>query len=115
MPQQNTRPNFVFIVADDLGYADLGCTGARTATSPHLDRMAAEGLLFTHGYSNSPVCSPTRFAMITGRWQISIAPTAAASETFGTAMTKLETMARAHQSRGRRLLGNLPPHDSSHG
>ena len=62
-------PNFVFILADDLGYADLGCYGGRTPCSPELDRMAAEGLRFTDGYSNSPVCSPTRFALMTGRWQ----------------------------------------------
>ena len=61
--------NFVFIVADDLGYADLGCYGGREPVSPNLDRMAGEGLRFTQGYSNSPVCSPTRFAMITGRYQ----------------------------------------------
>ena len=64
-----TRPNFVFILADDLGYADLGCYGGRTPCSPELDRMAAEGLRFTDGYSNSPVCSPTRFALMTGRFQ----------------------------------------------
>jgi arylsulfatase A-like enzyme len=63
------KPNFVFIMADDLGYADLGCYGGRAPCSPHLDRMAAEGLRFTDGYSNSPVCSPTRFALATGRWQ----------------------------------------------
>ncbi|HEX6268573.1 MAG TPA: sulfatase-like hydrolase/transferase [Burkholderiales bacterium] len=63
------RPSFVFIMADDLGYADLGCYGGRAPCSPHLDRMAAEGLRFTDGYSNSPVCSPTRFALATGRWQ----------------------------------------------
>ena len=61
--------NFVFIVADDLGYADLGCYGGRVPVSPRLDRMAEQGLRFTQGYSNSPVCSPTRFAMITGRYQ----------------------------------------------
>jgi arylsulfatase A-like enzyme len=64
-----TRPSFVFILADDLGYADLGCYGGRAACSPHLDRLAAEGLRFTDGYSNSPVCSPTRFALATGRYQ----------------------------------------------
>jgi arylsulfatase A-like enzyme len=66
-----TRPNFVFILADDLGYADLGCCGARAETpvSPNLDRLAERGLRLTNGYSNSPVCSPTRFALITGRWQ----------------------------------------------
>ena len=63
------RPSFVFILADDLGYADLGCYGARGDVSPSLDRMAAEGLRFTDGYSNSPVCSPTRFALMTGRYQ----------------------------------------------
>jgi arylsulfatase A-like enzyme len=63
------RPNFVFILADDLGYADLGCYGGRTPCSPELDRMAGEGMRFTDGYSNSPVCSPTRFALMTGRFQ----------------------------------------------
>jgi arylsulfatase A-like enzyme len=63
------RPSFVFILADDLGYADLGCYGGRSSCSPSLDRMAADGLRFTDGYANSPVCSPTRFALATGRWQ----------------------------------------------
>ncbi|HNB45801.1 MAG TPA: sulfatase-like hydrolase/transferase, partial [Burkholderiaceae bacterium] len=67
------RPNLIFIVADDLGFADLGCYGGREAefgpVSPVLDRLAANGLKLSQGYSNSPVCSPTRFAMITGRWQ----------------------------------------------
>jgi len=67
------RPNFVFIVADDLGYADLGCYGGRPAAfgpvSPVIDQLAAEGIRFTDGYSNSPVCSPTRFALMTARWQ----------------------------------------------
>jgi len=69
----STRPNIVFIVADDLGYADLGCYGGRGAgfgpVSPQLDALAAGGLRFTQGYSNSPVCSPTRFALMTARWQ----------------------------------------------
>ena len=69
-----SQPNFIFILADDLGYADLGCAGARDSglpggVSPNLDRMAREGLYFTQGYSNSPVCSPTRFALATGRYQ----------------------------------------------
>jgi arylsulfatase A-like enzyme len=63
------QPSFVFILADDLGYADLGCYGGRAGCSPVLDRMAAEGLRFTDGYANSSVCSPTRFALATGRWQ----------------------------------------------
>ena len=56
-------------MADDLGYADLGCYGGRSKCSPSLDRMAREGLRFTQGYANSSVCSPTRFALMTGRWQ----------------------------------------------
>jgi len=64
-----SKPNFVFILADDLGYADLGCCGGRSQCSPVLDSLAAEGLRFTDGYANSPVCSPTRFALATGRWQ----------------------------------------------
>jgi arylsulfatase A-like enzyme len=71
------RPSFLFILADDLGYADLGCYGGRPAASgapfascsPSLDRLAREGLRFTQGYANSSVCSPTRFALMTGRWQ----------------------------------------------
>ena len=67
------RPNIIFIVADDLGYADLGCYGGRNASfgavSPEIDKLAANGLRLTQGYSNSPVCSPTRFALMTARYQ----------------------------------------------
>ena len=65
----SARPNFVFILADDLGYADLHCYGGREECSPNLDRMATEGLMFTNGYANSCICSPSRFAIITGRYQ----------------------------------------------
>jgi arylsulfatase A-like enzyme len=67
------RPNIIFIVADDLGYADLGCYGGRAAgfgpVSPRIDALAAGGLRLTEGYSNAPVCSPTRFALMTIRYQ----------------------------------------------
>jgi arylsulfatase A-like enzyme len=69
MASPAARPSFVFILADDLGYADLGCYGGRSFCSPVLDRLAREGLRFTDGYANSPVCSPTRFALMTGRFQ----------------------------------------------
>ncbi len=69
----NSRPNIIFIVADDLGFADLGCYGGRDAkfgaVSPVLDDLAAHGIKFTQGYANSPVCSPTRFALMTARYQ----------------------------------------------
>ena len=63
-----SKPNFVVILVDDLGYGDLGCYGADDLDTPHLDRMAAEGIRFTHAYSNSPVCSPTRASLLTGRY-----------------------------------------------
>lgn len=67
------KPNLIYIVSDDLGYADLGCYGGREArfgaVSPHIDALAAGGLRLTEGYSNAPVCSPTRFALITMRYQ----------------------------------------------
>lgn len=65
----SNRPNIIFIVADDLGFADLGCYGGRAPVSPVLDSLAAKGIKFTQGYSNSPVCSPTRFALMTARYQ----------------------------------------------
>jgi arylsulfatase A-like enzyme len=65
----SARPNIVFILADDLGYADLSCYGRRDYATPVLDRMAREGRLFTDAYANAPVCSPTRVALLTGRYQ----------------------------------------------
>jgi arylsulfatase A-like enzyme len=66
---QSTKPNIVFILADDLGYADLSCYGQRDYGTPNIDRLATEGLKFMQAYSNSPDCSATRTALITGRYQ----------------------------------------------
>lgn len=63
------RPNIVLIMADDLGYADLGCYGNEQVRTSNLDRLAKEGLRFTDFHSNAPVCSPTRAALLTGRYQ----------------------------------------------
>jgi arylsulfatase A-like enzyme len=65
----SSRPNIVFIMADDLGYADLSCYGRPDYKTPNVDRLAAEGVRFTQAYANSAVCSATRTALITGRYQ----------------------------------------------
>ncbi|MFI6630824.1 sulfatase [Nonomuraea fuscirosea] len=62
-----SRPNILFIFADDLGWADLSCYGAPEIRTPHLDALAGQGVRFTHGYAASAVCSPTRLALYTGR------------------------------------------------
>jgi arylsulfatase A-like enzyme len=62
-------PNIIFILADDLGYADVSCYGRRDFTTPNIDRIAARGVRFLQGYANSAVCSATRLALITGRYQ----------------------------------------------
>ncbi|MDE0739674.1 MAG: sulfatase-like hydrolase/transferase [Planctomycetota bacterium] len=63
------QPNIVFILADDMGYGDLGCYGHPTAKTPVIDRLAREGVRFTQHYANGPECSPTRTAFLTGRYQ----------------------------------------------
>lgn len=66
---EGASPNIVLILADDLGYGDLGCYGHPVAKTPVLDRLAADGVRFTQHYSNGPECSPTRTALLTGRYQ----------------------------------------------
>jgi arylsulfatase A-like enzyme len=61
------KPNIVFILADDLGYGDLGCYGQEQIATPNLDRMAREGLKFTQAYAGSTVCAPSRCALMTGK------------------------------------------------
>jgi arylsulfatase A-like enzyme len=62
-------PNIIFVLADDLGYADVSCYGRRDFTTPNIDRIAARGMRLLQGYANSAVCSATRVALITGRYQ----------------------------------------------
>ncbi len=68
-PSLAARPNFVFFLVDDLGYRDIGAYNRETFyETPHVDRLAAEGMRFTQGYAACPVCSPSRFAIMTGRY-----------------------------------------------
>ena len=64
-----TKPNVIFILVDDLGYGDLGSYGVTDIRTPHLDRLAEDGVKLTDCYSNDPVYSPTRAAFVTGRYQ----------------------------------------------
>ncbi len=66
---KSQRPNIVLILADDLGYGDIACYGCPDTRTPNIDRIAAEGVRFTSFYSNGPECSPTRTALLTGRYQ----------------------------------------------
>ena len=67
------KPNILFILADDLGYADLSCYGRRDFTTPNIDRIAADGMRFTQAYANSAVCTASRVALITGRYKYRLA------------------------------------------
>lgn len=66
-PAPSSRPNILLILADDLGYGDLGCYGQQRIATPHLDRLAAEGIRFTQAYAGSTVCAPSRCVLMTGR------------------------------------------------
>ena len=64
--QRRKKPNIVYILADDLGYAELGCYGQKKIKTPNIDKLAAEGMKFTQHYSGNPVCAPSRCALMTG-------------------------------------------------
>jgi uncharacterized sulfatase len=66
-PAARRKPNVLFILADDLGINDLGCYGRTDHKTPHLDRLAAQGIRFTSAYCAQPICSPSRAAILTGK------------------------------------------------
>ncbi len=64
----STHPNIIYIMADDMGYGDLGCYGATRIPTPHMDRLAVEGVRFIDAHSTSAVCTPSRYSVLTGRY-----------------------------------------------
>lgn len=66
---QFDKPNIILFLIDDLGYGDLGCYGNTTVSTPNVDKLAAEGIKFTDFHSNGPMCTPTRAALLTGKYQ----------------------------------------------
>ena len=70
--KKNLNPNIVIIYSDDLGYSDLHFTGNPTISTPNLDRMSAEGISLTQFYSAAPICTPSRAAMLTGRYPVRV-------------------------------------------
>jgi arylsulfatase len=108
-------PNIIFIYADDLGYGDLGCYGSSILT-PNLDRMAAEGVRFTQFYSANPVCSPSRAALLTGRYptRVEVPRVLMPKDTTGLSDSEM-TIAQMLKARGYKTmcvgkwhLGHLP-------
>lgn len=103
-----SQPNILFVLADDMGYGDLGCYGGQGVDSKNIDRLASEGIRFTQFYVNSPLCSPSRTAFTTGqypaRWKItSFIDNRAANENRGMAQwldLKAPTLARSLESGG---------------
>jgi len=117
------RPNIIFIYVDDMGYGDLGCYGAKAIKTPNIDRMAAEGLRLTSFYSVSPICTPSRAALMTGRYaaRMGVDQMRLANVLFPTDKTGLPqvetTVARALKERGYATacvgkwhLGRVRPH-----
>jgi arylsulfatase len=66
-PASDKKPNIIYILADDLGYGDLGCYGSTKIETPNIDKLAANGIRFTQHYSGAPVCAPSRCVLLTGR------------------------------------------------
>src|SRR5215208_5070023 len=66
--KKDKRPNIIYIMTDDLGYADLSCYGRKDYQTPNLDRLASQGVKLMNAYATAPVCTPTRVAFMTGRY-----------------------------------------------
>ena len=94
------RPNILFVLADDMGRQDLGCYGSTFYETPRLDRLAKEGMRFTDAYAASPVCSPTRASILTGKYPVRVGITRATPQVS----LALEEVTLATELSGRRTL-----------
>jgi len=131
----STKPNIIIILADDLGYGDLGCFGAEAIATPNLDKLAADGVRLTSFFSSGPVCSPSRAGLMTGRYPARVGVTAVyvpnrnmagpginLAAGIGLGMnTKEITLAQAVKTAGYKTccigkwhLGDLKPHRPHH-
>jgi uncharacterized sulfatase len=111
------RPNIVVILADDLGYGDLGVQGSGAIATPHLDRLAAEGIRLTQFYASAPLCSPSRAGLLTGRYPLRsgiMTALPAAGDTLARRLTRKAGMAFAKlgsvdMAGGENAVAGLPP------
>ncbi|MBO9610164.1 MAG: sulfatase-like hydrolase/transferase [Paenibacillaceae bacterium] len=101
------KPNFIVVYCDDLGYGDLGCFGSDVIRTPHLDALAADGAQLTTWYSNSPVCSPSRAALLTGKYPLKTGVNHILGGRRGTngLDPELKTIAQRFQEQGYRTAG----------
>jgi len=95
-----TQPNFVIFMADDLGYGDVGCFGNKVNRTPNIDILAAEGMKLTDFHANAPVCSPTRAALLTGRYQQRMGIASALGEGKQVPWPKVVTIAERFKEAG---------------
>ena len=109
------KPNILIIVGDDMGYADVGFHGCKDIPTPHLDQLAKDGVRFTNGYVTGPYCSPTRAALLTGRYQQRFGhefnpggPSAGLPTTEMTLADRLKQAGYATSLVGKWHLGDLP-------
>lgn len=97
------KPNIIIIYADDLGYGDLGCYGSEYIKTPNLDAISEDGVRFTNWYSNSPVCSPSRAALLTGKHPLNAGMASLASSKRGETGLEQNQQTIAKKLRKRRI------------